>query len=71
MASSLADWNGTDRRQPTVNGVDRRAVPRHNPDGVLNEIFGRLRKLKENSPVHDQKRSNGYWIDYGIVPPIE
>jgi hypothetical protein len=60
-----------DRRQPAQHGSDRRAIPRHNPDGVLNEIYSRLRKSNEYAHNAKQIRAEAYWAEYGIVPPVE
>ena len=71
MPNTADRWIAEDRRQPARNGTDRRAVPRHSPDGVLNEIFGGLRIRKEDALMSEQKRTQGYWMEDEDVPPIE
>jgi len=71
MPNPADRWTEEDRRQPAKNGPDRRAIPRHNPDGVLNEIYSHVRKTNEYGLNADRLRAEAFWTEYGIVPPVE
>ena len=69
MPNPADHWIDEDRRQPALNGSDRRAIPRRSPDGALNEIFGNLRKLREDALTPEQKETEGFWEAYEDIPP--